>query len=418
MDGRDKLFGVLSLCDPEDTLGLAVDYRKSVQEVFCECAAALLRSKHTGLSLLSLVGQFRHGCDFAYAFHTGYINLFKPDKGFVTDLPSWVPDLSAPVRPIPLRNLSALKFSASGSVEPSFAITGINERVLQLKAAVLDTISATGDCLPDRLIRPIWRFLRLPFKLPRHSEGIYLPTGEPIVSALWRTLVAGTTHAQPDDVKEDAAEAQEVELTDRHFVEWFAIFAEQTIGWHTEMIMRDRILEEHDDNDFDFSAEPTDRRPYKNDLDACLDKEMYKLDRYKIHTIRGFLASFDSPAYGLREAIRLRNERLKGVGMIDAQAELKKFTGEIPLFENLFESFYTDRRMFTTEKGYLGTAPWTAVEGDVVMLVAGASVPYIFRPSERIKGGWELVGEAYCHGFMFGEGTKMEGIGFNIINVV
>lgn len=418
VDGRDKLFGVLSLCDSEDTLGLAVDYRKSVQEVFCECAAALLRSKHTGLSLLSLVGQFRHGCDLAYAFHSGYINLFKPDKGFVTDLPSWVPDLSAPVRPIPLRNLSALKFSASGSVEPSFAITGINERVMELKAAVLDTISATGDCLPDRLVRAIWRFLRLPFKLPRHSEGIYLPTGEPIVSALWRTLVAGTTHAQPDDVKEDAAEAQEVELTDRHFVEWFAIFAEQTIGWHTEMIMRDRILEEHDDNDFDFSAEPTDRRPCKNDLDACLDKEMYKLDRYKIHTIRGFLASFDSPAYGFREAIRLRNERLKGVGIIDAQAELKKFTGEIPLFENLFETFYTDRRMFTTEKGYLGTAPWTAVEGDVVMLVAGASVPYIFRPSERIKGGWELVGEAYCHGFMFGEGTKMEGIDFNIINVV
>lgn len=418
VDGRDKLFGVLSLCDPEDASGLAVDYQKSVQEVFCECAAALLRSKHTGLSLLSLVGQIRHGCDLSYAFHTGYINLFEPDTGFVTDLPSWVPDLSAPVRPIPLRDLSALKFSASGSVEPSFAITGINGKVMELKVAVLDTISATGDCLPDRIATFIWRFLRLPLRLPRHFEGIYLPTGEPIVSALWRTLVAGATHAQPDYPEEDAAEAQEVELTDRHFVEWFAIWAEQVIGWHTEMIMRDRILKEDDDDDLDFSAEPDDRRPYKNNLETSLNKEMYKLDRYKIQTIRGFLAAFDSPAYGFREAIRLRNERFKGVGMIDAQAEMKRFTGKDPLFESVLEKFYTDRRMFTTEKGYLGTAPWTAVEGDVIMLVAGASVPFIFRPSARIKGGWELVGEAYCHGFMFGEGTKMEGIDFNTINVV
>lgn len=418
VDGRDKLFGVLSLCDPEDTSGLAVDYQKSVQQVFYECAAALLRSKHTGLSLLSLVGQIRHGCDFAYAFHSGYINLFKPDTGFVTDLPSWVPDLSAPVRPIPLRDLSAPKFSASGSVEPSFAIAGIDGRVMELKAAVLDTISATGDCLADRIINSLWRFLRLPLKLPCHSEGIYLPTGEPIVSALWRTLVAGTTHVPLDYPEEDAAEEQLVELTDRHFVEWFAIFAEQTMGWHTATIMRDRILKEHGDNDLDFSAEPSDRRLYKNNLENCLDKEMYKLDRYKIQTIRGFLASFDSPAYGFREAIRLRNERFKEMGMIDAGAEQGRITGEWPLFENVFEKFYTDRRMFTTEKGYLGTAPWTAVEGDVVMLVAGASVPYIFRPSARIKGGWELVGEAYCHGFMFGEGTKMEGIDYNTIDVV
>lgn len=439
VDGRDNLFGVLSLCDPEDAAGLAADYEKSPQDVFCECAAALLRSKNTGLALLSLVGQIRRGCDLAYAFHSKYIDQFRPEKGFVTDLPSWVPDLSAPARPVPLRKLSAVEFSAAGPVEPSFSITGNRGRVLELKAAVLDTISATGDCRSARLFRSIWRFLRLLLKLPRHSEGIYLPTGEPIVSALWRTLTAGTTHAMDEadeDItdetdehtlgqliadekgadEEDADSAVEVELTDSHFVEWFAIFAEESCSL-SEMKMRDGILKEQDDDNLDLGAEPDDR--HRLGLRELLrDKEMEKLDRYKIHAIRGFLASFDSPTYGFREAIRLRHERFKGMSRVDVEVEQKLWTSKDPLFEDVFEKFYADRRMFSTEKGYLGTAPWTVIEGDVVMLVAGASVPYVFRPSKMTKGGWELVGEAYCHGFMFGEGTKIEGVDFHMINVV
>lgn len=450
VDGRDNLFGVLSLCDPEDAAGLAADYEKSVQDVFCECAAALLRSKNTGLSLLSLVGQIRHGCDLVYAFHSKYIEQFRPEEGFVTDLPSWVPDLSAPARPVPLRKLSAVEFSAAGSVEPRFSITGNKGRILELKAAVLDTISATGDCRSARLFRPIWRFLRLLLNLPRHTEGIYLPTGEPIVSALWRTLAAGATHAvddpdeqtldelnqltvdepdektidepdehnldQPDADEKDADTALEVELTDSHFVEWFAVFAEETFTL-SEMKMRDGILKEQDDKDLDLGTEPDDRHRV-GFRELLRDKEMEKLDRYKIHAIRGFLAAFDSPAYGFREAIRLRHERFKAMSRVDVEIEQKLWTSKDPIFEDVFEKFYADRRMFATEKGYLGTAPWTVVEGDVVMLVAGASVPYVFRPSKRTKGGWELVGEAYCHGFMSGEGTKIEGIDFHTINVV
>lgn len=449
VDGKDNLFGVLSLCDPADSAGLAADYQKSVQDVYCECAAALLRSKNTGISLLSLVGQVRHGCDLSYAFSANYIGHFKPETGFVTDLPSWVPDLSAPARPVPLLKWSTLDFSAAGSIEPDFSITGSKGRVLEVKAAILDTISATGDCRSARLVKPIWRFLRLLSKLPRHSEGIYLPTGEPIVSALWRTLAAGTTHAkdEPDEENmnekaettmdkqdeitmdelgdhtmvepgddEDANKEVEVELTDSHFAEWFVVFAEESFTF-SEMKMRDGILKEQDDNDLDLGAEPDDRHRI-GIRELFREKEMKKLDSYKIATIRSFLASFDSPAYGLREAIRVRHERFKSMSRVDVEVEQKLWTGKDPLFEDTFEKFYGDRRMFCTEKGYLGTAPWTALDGDVVMLVAGAKVPYVFRPSKRTKGGWELVGEAYCHGFMFGEGTKMEGIDFQMIDVV
>lgn len=412
VDGRDKLFGVLSLCQcygSEDAAGLSADYQKPIQDVFCECAAALLRSPNTGIFLLSLVGQIRHGCTVDYAFNSNYIKLFKPEHGFVTGLPSWVPDLSAPARPNPLRDLTTLTFAAASSLEPKVAITGAKNGVLQINAAIVDTITATGDCRSTRLFQPVWRLLRVLFKLPGSPVATtYGPTGEAIVSAFWRTLVAGATHTENE---------QQQELEDKHFVEWFAIFAEDSYIL-SERKMRAGILQELNEDDLDLAAEPDDRH-HRSFWDIIVhEKDSKKLDRYKIRAVREFIASFDSPAYGIREVIKQRHERLKAMGRMDSEIEQKLWTSQDPIFEDVFEKFYSDRRIFATMKGYMGTAPWTTMEGDVVMLIAGAYVPYIFRPSEKIKGAWELVGEAYCHGVMFGELVKTSGLEFNMIDVV
>lgn len=219
--------------------------------MFCECAAALLRSKNTGISWLPLLGQIRYGCEVEYAFHLSYIKLFKPEKGFVADIPSWVPDLSAPARPFPLRNLSTIEVSAARSLEPSFSITGDKGRVLKLKAAVLDVITVTGDCRSTRFIQPIWRLLRILFKLPGWPEiDTYLPADEPIVAAFWWTLVAGATHGGDEG---------KIELTDAHLAEWFAIFAAETYR-PSEGKMRTTILQELDEDDLDLTAEPNNRR--------------------------------------------------------------------------------------------------------------------------------------------------------------
>ncbi|KAJ4393436.1 hypothetical protein N0V93_002646 [Gnomoniopsis smithogilvyi] len=410
-DGRDKLFGILSLCQchgSEDAAGLAADYQKPIQDVYWECATALLRSKHTGVFLLSLVGQIRHGCTVDYAFTSKYIKLFKPDNGFVTELPSWVPDLSAPARPQPLRDISTLNFSAALSLEPNFSVFGHKGRILQIRAAVVDVITTTGDCRSTRFVQPIWRLLRVLFRLPGSPVAEYVPTGEPIVSAFWRTLAAGATHADNE---------QEIELTDKHFVEWFTIFAEESYVL-SERKMRAGILEELDEDDLDMAAEPDDRR-YRSIWDiATHDKDFKKLDRYKIRAIREFLASFDSSVYGFRDAIKQRHERLKAMSTVNSLTEQKLWTGEDLVFEDVFEKLYLDRRIFATAKGYMGTAPWTAMEGDVVMLVAGAYVPYIFRESTTIQGAWELVGETYCHGLMFGELAEHGGLEFDMIEVV
>lgn len=413
-DGRDKLFGVLALCQRHDSgnaLDVVADYQKSVQDVFYEAAAAMLRSEKTGIYLLSLVGQIRHGADVEYAFNSSFIKLFKPENGFVTDLPSWVPDLSAPTRPAPLRDMvPRVEFSAALSLRPSFSISGNTGRCLELKAAVLDTIATTGDCLPSRLITNVWRLLRLPLKLPNFPMDIYLPTGEPVVSAFWRTLVAGATHTGHNDDK------QAVELTDSHFAEWFARLPEGKYCISTSEMFRSVLQERKDDDDVDLAAEPDDRH-HMTPLDYIAHyTDLRRLDRYKIHAIRKFLTAFDSPAYGFREAMERRRERVKAMNQAESVEDLIN-QADSP-FDDMFGQLYVDRRMFISEKGYLGTAPWTAVEGDTIMLVAGGYVPYVFRRSDRREEAWQLIGEAYCRGFMCGEGMEMEGIKFKTVKVI
>ncbi|KAF4447893.1 hypothetical protein F53441_8643 [Fusarium austroafricanum] len=61
-----------------------------------------------------------------------------------------------------------------------------------------------------------------------------------------------------------------------------------------------------------------------------------------------------------------------------------------------------DRALFSTERGYLGLGPARTEVGDVVVLIAGAHVPFVLRKG---AGGWILVGETYVHGVMYGEAS-------------
>ncbi|OWP00044.1 hypothetical protein B2J93_8615 [Marssonina coronariae] len=57
--------------------------------------------------------------------------------------------------------------------------------------------------------------------------------------------------------------------------------------------------------------------------------------------------------------------------------------------------------------GWVGLAPMAAVEGDVVVVLHGCSVPVVLR---WVRGWWVCVGECYVHGLMDGEGLEM-GVG-------
>lgn len=64
------------------------------------------------------------------------------------------------------------------------------------------------------------------------------------------------------------------------------------------------------------------------------------------------------------------------------------------------------RVFFSTTTGYIGLAPHGTVEGDVIYIVLGASVPYVLRP--LAGDDYTLIGEAYVQGIMRGEFMDMQ----------
>ena len=66
------------------------------------------------------------------------------------------------------------------------------------------------------------------------------------------------------------------------------------------------------------------------------------------------------------------------------------------------------RRLFISESGKVGLAPWNAAEGDLVCVLLGCRSPVVLR---REQGYYVLVGEAYVEELMQGdavEGLKSE----------
>lgn len=67
-----------------------------------------------------------------------------------------------------------------------------------------------------------------------------------------------------------------------------------------------------------------------------------------------------------------------------------------------------NRRLGTTEKGYLGLFPRQTKLGDVVCILSRCGVPFVLRKAE--DGTFNVVGECYVHGIMGGEVVVMEDV--------
>jgi hypothetical protein len=60
------------------------------------------------------------------------------------------------------------------------------------------------------------------------------------------------------------------------------------------------------------------------------------------------------------------------------------------------------RRLMVTDKDFVGAAPCRAREGDIVAILFGCSIPLVLRRRGE-REAWQVIGEAYAHGFMNGE---------------
>jgi hypothetical protein len=170
-DSRDKIFAFLGIAEDREKFSIEVDYTKSVTEIFCSTAIALLQTSQS-LELLSSI---------------------HANRGL--NLPSWVPDWSTTPEFVNELLYDAPFYHAGGSTIPRIDIKTESKRLV-LKTLLIDQISSVSGMVRHAIENDgtstchVWlqEWLRQAM-----SHGTY-PNGEAPMNAFWKTLIANSTH--------------------------------------------------------------------------------------------------------------------------------------------------------------------------------------------------------------------------------
>ncbi|MCJ1390769.1 hypothetical protein MMC18_003630 [Xylographa bjoerkii] len=71
-------------------------------------------------------------------------------------------------------------------------------------------------------------------------------------------------------------------------------------------------------------------------------------------------------------------------------------------YAELLAARIKNRQFFITSEKWIGMAPWFALRGDKIAILAGAETPFILRPSGN-EEKYRIVADCYLHGSMYGE---------------
>jgi hypothetical protein len=213
------------------------------------------------------------------------------------------------------------------------------------------------------------------------SEGIYRASGESLYDAFWRTLCCNSSAEQPTQSPTDDSSYR---------------------AWR-------RLLASHEER---LNVETKIRRTF---------------------TIRKNISYFVAAAIGIGLTYRSRRHKFLLVAIPLPFAWLTRFVGSVwdaalqILLRKLFADYmqhntqdqidqrdfehnrskWTQGRQFAlTQRGRMGWVPLAARMSDDVGLFAGCRLPFVLRPVEK---GYKLMGDAYVHGVMNGEGEGREG---------
>jgi len=208
-DARDKVFGLLSLADPEDVraMGVTPDYRLTVDRVYKQITKALL--KRPDLS------AFSASC------------VYNASLG--QRLPSWVSDWSVSDPSMPLKSTDSLNY---GDVLPNISssnldfnaarstisqpVFGPGENTLGLEGLLVDQVESVGALSRTRYLRHVSHMFELFVQCydiletmkdwevvaRAHSPDPYI-AGKSHFHAYWHTLCAGRVPPDLASIRKD-----------------------------------------------------------------------------------------------------------------------------------------------------------------------------------------------------------------------
>ncbi|KAH4169655.1 hypothetical protein HBI70_136960 [Parastagonospora nodorum] len=348
-DPRDKVYAFLGLADRtkipfrHHPSVLIPDYNRSVQDVYTETARVLLNS-HKELSLLSHVEDH--------------------SSRRIEGLPSWVPDLSVPLDPYPLRFRGSSVWRASGDHYWIPERSRMAEGLLDVHGYMIDNVDRTALLLDESSdpsaswasIVNLTLSLGLPYPSAKINEKKLSR-----VEILWRTLTTNIyAHKYP---------------------------APQAIGslfidYIINLQIRHRLMPWSSRDSF---------QPHHTPLSDSIYPEWQTLLGLEPPNSPYCLAQYKGRLTSMVES--MFNGSYSPIGLAQLQHELDQSGGKM-------------RRVFRTRGGYLGTGPRSLRKGDEVWILHRAGLPFVLRP--QLNGRYRLVGEAFVYGVMHGEALELD----------
>ncbi|KAF1998998.1 HET-domain-containing protein [Amniculicola lignicola CBS 123094] len=342
---RDKVYGILGLIQTHryrrkfEKL-FTPDYTLKVEDLFTEAMRCMIMDTYEP-SALSMVED--------------------PDMRIIKNLPSWVPDLTAPFF-IGMGTIKAEEFSASkdmnGIWSPWWAETKPQSKFLKVTAVEIDVISQIGESkleMRKNNIFPGW------VNLIQSMPQIY-KNGETRLQAFGRALMVDSSKDNVDPIFATP------EAYSSSFRAWLVYYAAAGIA---------------------VSKSDEEIAKLHATLDGLESLRLSDTDGELLIPPTEDIRSF----YTQQAKLWKPDQRLLSITK-EAQSVLHAY--ELAFTEVVFT------RPFLTKSGYLGLGPRSCRDGDIVILLPPAEMYYVLRKKEGSEN-YEFVGEAYLRGFMFGE---------------
>ncbi|EON65145.1 hypothetical protein W97_04382 [Coniosporium apollinis CBS 100218] len=387
------------------------DYKKPVERVYSDFAKCVLECTQN-LLLLSLVED----------------RSDRRSAGLANSLPSWVPDLSVPLLPMPLAiEGNAARWDAAG---PGSAGQGIalDKRYLLVNGAYFDTIAGVGDPFHElesshnwlsilNLVRPL---ISLPYPT---SGGCY-------AEALWRSIIADLDKRRIDG---DRRQSPADPTLGQAFGEWLVskliqlrFAALDKFGAQSYFSMNWKLVQETW-NQFldDPSALRTDMETYKKSATERHEhhrtvKEKFDATWQRKEEFAGLYRAIFAALTDLSQAdpsgTILPPENVLRILIAPDSREKEEAFARIETFTATTKGITSARRLFLTRSGYLGITAEAAQVNDQIWILPGTSVPFTLRPGQS-NGRFQVVGEAYVYGLMRGEAAAAGGLQFQDIEL-
>ncbi|KAI4916550.1 hypothetical protein J4E85_010206 [Alternaria conjuncta] len=334
-DPRDKVYAFLGLANR--------DYNLSVQEVFTQTTAVLM-SSYKNLSWLS------HVEDFSQRRTSG--------------LPSWVPDLSVPLQPYPLRYRGPAYWHAAGNRAWRPDVESMKRGLLPVQGHRLDQIDQTSLLIDESEDPPaVWASivnlaLALDLSYPDPGGTGKAPSR---VEVLWRTLTTDIyNHTYPAPVK-----------TGELFIDYIL-----------NLQIRHRLTPWSSADDF---------QPHHSPLTESVYPDWRKLLELEPPDSPYSFESYSKRLVAVVES--MFNGTYSPIGLAQLQHELDQSAGR-------------QRRLFKTRGGFMGTGARSLRVGDEVWVLYRGGLPFVLRPLPN--GRYCLVGESFVYGVMHGEALMMD----------